>query len=59
MILIYISDEDEFETYPEPPHSANSMKRCRVIYEYVANQQDELTIKPGKNCSIYKYEHLF
>ena len=41
-----LSDDTEFDTdFPPPEHAIG---QCNAIYEYVAQQPDELSIQPGK-----------
>ncbi|KAK2147890.1 hypothetical protein LSH36_530g00009 [Paralvinella palmiformis] len=40
--------DDEFDDQPGP------LCRCRVIYDYVSQQHDELTIKPGDILLVYE-----
>jgi len=41
-----VLDDDEFDTEMSPPSSP--LGQCRAIYDYAAQQYDELTIKCGK-----------
>ena len=42
--------DDEFDASPPytPPIASTPIGECRAIYEYIALQFDELTIKPGE-----------
>lgn len=44
-ILLFL-DEDEFDTMDYGSTQAVAC-RCEAIYDYEANQSDELTIRPG------------
>ncbi|KAK2184887.1 hypothetical protein NP493_249g04017 [Ridgeia piscesae] len=44
-------DDDEFDTELSPPSSP--LGQCRAIYDYTAQQYDELTIKCGDVITIY------
>ena len=45
-LLALVVDDDEFDTEVSPPSSP--LGQCRAIYDYAAQQYDELTIKCGK-----------
>ena len=60
---MHVTDDDEFDSYD----TGNTEEICkaRAIYDYVAQQYDELTIAPGnvptwhfQNCFIEKLDKI-
>ena len=48
-IRIVSVDENEFDT--DPPSPENAIGQCTALYEYVAQQPDELSIQAGTYTS--------
>ena len=43
---MFVPDDDEFDADMSPP--ASPVGQCRAIYDYAAQQYDELSIKSGE-----------
>ena len=44
--IMLVADDDEFDGDMSPP--ASPVGQCRAIYDYAAQQYDELSIKSGE-----------
>ncbi len=45
-VAMFVPDDDEFDADMSPP--ASPVGQCRAIYDYAAQQYDELSIKSGE-----------